>query len=284
MASSPAPRPAKAGASKPTGKATPVKGGGSKAVAATAVTPSARSVKRAEKARKRASTDPADMGRVRQIVRAYQLTHEYDKQLPYLMIGVFVGAIVVFWAFHFVWNHPIYLSVLGALTGLMLAMMILVRRAKAATYRRYSGQAGSAEVALGMLSKQWVSKPVIAVTRQRDVVHRTLGPGGLVLIGEGDPNRLRPLLASEVKKHERVAYGVKVLTITMGSGQGQVPLDRLADHLRKLPKVLQPNEITDIRARLRALDAVRPQLPMPKGPVPTNPRQVRGARQSTRGR
>ncbi|MDN5805285.1 MAG: DUF4191 domain-containing protein [Microlunatus sp.] len=35
---------------------------------------------------------------------------------------------------------------------------------------------------------------------------------------------------------------------------------------------------------MRALDAVRPQLPMPKGPMPTSPRQVKGSRQAMRGR
>ena len=49
-----------------------------------------RSAKQAEKARKKASTDPADMGRIRQIRRAYQLTHEYDKALPYLLLGAFL--------------------------------------------------------------------------------------------------------------------------------------------------------------------------------------------------
>ena len=44
----------------------------------------AKVAKKAEKARKKASNDPADMGRIRQIIRAYQVTHEYDKALPYL--------------------------------------------------------------------------------------------------------------------------------------------------------------------------------------------------------
>ena len=38
-----------------------------------------KAAKQAEKARKKASTDPADMGRIKQIVRAYQLTHEHDE-------------------------------------------------------------------------------------------------------------------------------------------------------------------------------------------------------------
>jgi hypothetical protein len=167
------------------------------------------------------------------------------------------------------WPHPIYLSFLGLMTGLMLAMLVLVRRAKAATYRRYAGQAGSAEVALQMLPKAWISTPVIAANRNRDVVHRTVGPGGLVLIGEGDPGRVRQLLASEVKKHERVAYGIAVTTIVMGEKKGQVPW-KLADHIKKLPKVLQANQVTDLKQRLR-FDVVRPPVPVPKGPLPTSP-------------
>ncbi|MET0692906.1 MAG: DUF4191 domain-containing protein [Propionibacteriaceae bacterium] len=244
----------------------------------------AKATKQAEKARKKASTDPADMGRIKQIARAYQVTHEYDKALPYLMIGAFVVPIVAFWAFHFVWDHPIYLTLLGLMFGLLLAMIILVNRAKKATFKRYAGQAGSAEVALQMLPKQWVSSPVIAVTRQQDAVHRTVGPGGLVLIGEGEPGRLRALLAGEVKKHQRVAYGVTVTTIVMGEKEGQVPLSKLAEHIKKLPKTLQPNQITDIRQRLRALDAVRPALPIPRGPMPTSARQAKGSRQAMRGR
>ncbi len=46
-------------------------------------------------------------------------------------------------------------------------MIMLVRRAKKATYKRYAGQAGSAEVALQMLPKKWVSTPVIAANRSR---------------------------------------------------------------------------------------------------------------------
>ncbi|HYP45301.1 MAG TPA: DUF4191 domain-containing protein [Propionibacteriaceae bacterium] len=245
---------------------------------------SRRAAKRAERARRKASSDPADMGRFKQIYRAYKLTHEHDKQLPYLLLAAFFVPIGALLALSLVWEHPIYLTLLGVMVGLLLAMIVLVRRAKKATFKRYAGQAGSAEVALQMLPKQWVSSPAIAVTRQRDAVHRTLGPGGLVLIGEGEPGRLKQLLAGEVKKHARVAYGVTVTTIVMGEKEGQVPLGKLAEHIRKLPKSLQPNQITDVRQRLRALDAVRPQMPVPRGPMPTSPRQAKGSRQAMRGR
>jgi len=244
----------------------------------------AKAAKRAEKARKKASTDPADMGRLKQIRRAYQLTHEYDKALPFLLIGAFLLPVALAVVFGLTVGYMVNAVLIGVGIGVLLPMMVLVRRAKAATFRRYAGQAGSAEVALQMLPKQWVSSPVIAANRSRDAVHRTLGPGGVVLIGEGEPGRVRALLTSEVKKHERVAYGVPVTTIVMGDKAGQVPLSKLADHIKKLPKVLRPNQITDVRQRLRALDAVRPTVPVPKGPMPTNPRQVKGARQAMRGR
>ena len=244
----------------------------------------AKAARRAEKARKKASTDPADMGRIRQIRRAYQVTHEYDKPLPYVLLGALLAPVVVGIVLSFFILNVFYLVFIGLMVGILLAMLLLVQRSKAATYKRYAGQAGSAEVAMQMLPKQWISNPVIAANRSKDVVHRTIGPGGLVLIGEGESGRVRQLLASEVKKHERVAYGIPVTTVVMGDKPGQVPLSKLADHIRKLPKTLQPNQVTDVRQRLRALDAVRPTIPVPKGPMPTSARQVKGSRQAMRGR
>ncbi|MGH3340097.1 MAG: DUF4191 domain-containing protein, partial [Propionibacteriaceae bacterium] len=243
-----------------------------------------KTAKQAEKARKKASNDPKDMGRIRQIIRAYQVTHEYDRALPYLLIGAFLLPTALSIVIGVLWGYAFNVIFAGVMIGILGVMFTLVRRAKAATYKRYAGQPGSAEVALGMLPKKWVSTPAIAANRNRDVIHRTLGPGGLILIGEGEPGRVRQLLASEVRKHERVAYGVKVTTVIMGNKDGQVPLDKLTDHIRKLPKTLQAHQITDIKQRLRALDALRPPVPVPKGPMPTSPRQVKGVRQAMRGR
>jgi len=142
--------------------------------------------KQAEKERKKNSTDPADMGRIKQIVRAYQLTHEHDRALPFILLATFLLPVVIAIVVSLFWHHLFNLLLVGIMVGLLLTMLMLVRRTKAATYKRYAGQAGSAEVALQMLPKQWISAPVIAANRNRDVVHRTLGPGGLVLIGEGE--------------------------------------------------------------------------------------------------
>ena len=101
-----------------------------------------------------------------------------------------------------------------------------------------------------------------------------------MLVGEGSAARLKAVLAGEARKHEQVAYGVPVSTVLMGDGEGQVSLDKLADHLKKMPKAIQPVQITEVKQRLRALDAVRPKVPIPKGPMPT----MKGANRAMRGR
>ena len=103
----------------------------------------AKAAKQAEKARKKASSDPADMGRIKQIRRAYQLTHEYDKALPFLLLGAFLLPIGLGIVFGLTVGYMVNAVLIGVGIGVLLPMMVLVRRAKAATFRRYAGQAGS---------------------------------------------------------------------------------------------------------------------------------------------
>ena len=237
--------------------------------------------KNAEKLRRKNSTDPKDWGQVRQIMEVYKVTTQNDSKANLFMGGAFVLCIVVFTIIG-IFLKPWWLYVIfGILFGVLAAMSVLTWRAKNATYKRYEGQKGSAEVAMSMLNKEWVKSPVITANRQLDIVHRVVGPGGIVLIGEGDPGRVRAMLATEAKKHEQIKYGVKVTTLVMGDRDNQIPLDKLADHIKKLPKIIKTAEITDISNRLRALDSMRPKIPLPKGPMPTS---AKGARAAVRGR
>lgn len=243
----------------------------------------------AEKLRKKNSTDPADWGRIRQIREAYKATAKVDKPLPWIMLACFAGPIVVLSVLGVFLSRTgsgingISLAlwvVLGVSVGLLVAMLVLTRRVRAAAFVRYDGEPGSGEVALNMLNeKKWVSTPAIAVTKSFDAVHRALGPAGIVLIGDGEAGRLKPLLASERRKHEQVAYGVPVITIQMGKATGQVPLNKLTKHIEKLPKAIDQGKVNETSNRLRALDAMRPKAPIPKGYIST-----KGARSAMRGR
>src|SRR5690606_34055428 len=87
------------------------------------------------------------------------------------------------------------LTVVGAImVGFLCAMIVFGRRAQRAMYRQMDGQVGAAAAALGMLRGKWKVEPAVGFTKQQDVVHRVVGPPGLVLVGEGSsPARVRTL-------------------------------------------------------------------------------------------
>ena len=219
-------------------------------------------------------------GRIRQIFQAYRITKKQDKHLGlvllawFLGVGLLVGAIGWF-------LHPVFGVVMGFMTGFTALMLVFGRRAERAAYAQVEGQTGAAAGALQMLRRGWTVKPAIALTKNQDVVHRVVGRPGLILVGEGQASRVRQLLVAEKKKHARVAGEVPVYDIIVGSGDGTVPLPKLVSHIRKLPKNIKPAEMTELVQRLRALDAIRPQTPLPKGPMPTS---AKGSRRAMQGR
>jgi len=236
---------------------------------------------KAEKLRKKNSDDPRDWGRVRQIIEAYKRTNEIDPQLKWWTV-LAVGVPILLSVGLGLWLQPWWLWLItGVMLALVAVLYVLTWRVKKANFTRYEGQAGSAEVAFQLLNKKkWTYELGIAATRQMDVVHRVIGAPGIVLVGEGNPSRTRALLATEAKKHEQVAYGMAVTTLLVGKGQGQIPLENLQKHLEKLPKAMQPHQLTEVKQRLRALDAMRPKMPVPRGPMPT----MKGVNRAMRGR
>lgn len=238
---------------------------------------------KAEKERRKHSDNPKDWGTGKQLVETFKLTRQVDPQLLWWVIGSFVAGVVVFTVLGLILTDLWWAwLIVGIFAGAAAAMWVFQWRAKRSMYARFKGQTGSAEVALSLLDKKkWTSTPAIAFTRQQDVVHRAVGPGGIVLIGEGHGNGLRNLLATETKRHEQVAYGTPVTSIIMGDGKGQVPLEDLDKHIRKLPKTLSTSQVDEVVNRLKALDAMRPKVPLPKGPMPSS---MKGARAAMRGR
>lgn len=236
---------------------------------------------KAAKLAKKNSNDPKDWPWYRQIFQTYKVTAEIDSKLNPLLIGVFIATAAVV-SIVGIFLPPWWMwLILGLTGGLTAALWVLLDRAKKATFTRYAGKPGSAEVALSMLDKKkWSYEVAVTATRQLDVVHRALGPAGIVLIAEGAPARVKSLLSSEIKKHEQVAYGVPVISVSMGDGKDQVALSDLATHLKKLPKKLSAGQVNDVKSRLRALDAVRPKVPIPRGPMPS----MKGVNRAMRGR
>ena len=162
-----------------------------------------------------------------------------------------------------------------------VVLIVLGRRAERAAYTQIEGQPGAAAGALQMLKRGWDVKPAVAFTRNQDLVHRVIGRPGIILVGEGNGPRVKQLLATEHTKHQRIAGDdVPVHEVIVGKGEGEVPLPKLTRHLQKMKKQIQPATMTALLQKVKALDAMRPAAPMPRGPMPTS---TKGARKMMRG-
>jgi len=221
-------------------------------------------------------------GRLKQIALVYQMTKKTDPRIGLILMGVFVvTGLVAFGIFSLVPGGLVFDVVTAVLFGLLSALIVFGRRAQKSQYAQIEGRAGAAAAVLGQLKRGWKVDAGIAFNRNQDLVHRVVGPPGIVLVGEGNPNRLKSLLANERRKHERVASETPIFEVVCGDGEGAVPVPKLTRHVSKLGRNIKPAEMTDVLQRLRALDANRSNIPIPKGPVPTS---MKGARQNMRGR
>ncbi|HEX2177499.1 MAG TPA: DUF4191 domain-containing protein [Nocardioidaceae bacterium] len=214
-----------------------------------------------------------------QLAQAYRMTKQSDPKIGLVLLGLFLVTALVVGGLLWLVFHPVIGVMIGLPSGLLAAMFVFGKRAEKAAYSQVEGQPGAAAASLGMLRKGWEVKPGVAFTKNQDIVHRVVGRPGIVLVGEGNHNRVRNLLTVEKKKHARMVE-VPIFDIVAGDGKGEIPVKKLPRHIMKLPRSLRPADVTDVLQRLRALDAMRPQAPLPKGPMPQS---ARAARQMMRG-
>lgn len=226
------------------------------------------------------------MGRIKQLRETYKMARRTDKWIGLITLGAFLlGSLVGVGLFWFMPGGGIIRWVMivvgGILLGIMAALIIFGRRAQSAMYKQMDGQTGAAAGALQVLGRAWKVTPAIGFNKQQDVIHRAVGPPGIVLVGEGTTSRLRALMVAERRRHERVAGDTPIHEIFCGNGEGEVPLSKLVKAVQKPGRLIKPAEITQVLARLKAMDATHSNVPMPKGPVPTS---MKGMRGNVRGR
>src|SRR4029453_8994004 len=172
---------------------------------------------------------PAKQGRFRQLITAYSMTKEYDRHLGVILLSVFLVTVAIFVGIGFLLGYPVYVAVLGVPFGAMVALIVFGRRAERAAYGQVEGRAGAAGAALAMLRRGWTVQQAVAVTKNQDMVHRVVGRPGIVLVGEGNPARVRNLLGVEKKKHARVVGEVPIFDILVAEDEADgVPIKKLS--------------------------------------------------------
>ena len=215
---------------------------------------------------KAARTKPSRGERIKQIRLAFKLTREGDPRLVPLLVGAFFGPLVLLVALGIAFGHPIYLGVLGLLTGVVAVVAVFGRRMQKMQYAQVEGQPGAAAAVLQTVRGNWRVTPAVGFTREQDLVHRVVGLPGVILVGEGNPTRTRTLITTEKKKLSRFIGDTPVYDVMVGDGEGQIALKALQRHLMKLPRNIKPAKVNDLDRKLKAM---APALPIPKGPMPT---------------
>jgi hypothetical protein len=229
---------------------------------------------------KRKNADGEELpGRIQQIRMVAGLVHKANPRALPIVIGSGLAVLVVLVVVGLLTGLAGLLIPLGVLLGLLVSVFLFGRFAQTAQYSTIEGQPGAAAAVLQSMRGGWTVTPAIAANRNMDVVHRAVGRAGVVLVGEGSPNRLPGLLAAEKKRIARVAFDVPVYDFQIGEAEGQVAIRQLQRKIMRLPRKLKGTEVADINFRLKALPA---SLQAPKGPMPRGGRQPRMPRPRTR--
>ena len=169
-------------------------------------------------------------------------------------------------------DHPIYAGFLSLPLAFLAAFFLFTRYANTAAFSSIEGQIGAGASVLMSMRRGFLTTPAVNVNRNQDMVHRVSGKAGIILVGEGGFG-VKSLMQDERRKMERFLSGVPVTEVIVGDGEGQVSIRKLQKHLKKLPKKLSTVQLREVRARVKSVGGLN--LPMPKGPMPTNIRMPR---------
>ena len=207
---------------------------------------------------------------LKQIGQTYSITKKSDRALPWVILGTLIGTalplvLVAQFLFDSTFSKLITTS-LAISTSLLATVYVFGKRAEKAAYARIEGQPGAAAAVLNTLRKGWFVTPAVAVTRNQDLVHRVIGPVGIVLVGEGSPSRVAQLLESEKIKAKRIAGDIPVASLIVGNGEGLITFKKLNKTIMKMGRKISPAESRELRNRFGASGASA--LPIPKGAMP----------------
>ena len=164
-------------------------------------------------------------------------------------------------------DHPVYFTIISIPLAVLLAFFIFTRQANTAAFISIQDQMGAGASVLMAIRKGFTTTAAVSVSRNQDMVHRSVGRAGIVLVGEGS-SAVRSLMQDERRKMERFLPGVQLSEVIVGDGSGQVPLRKLQKHLKKLPKKLSKVQVREVRNRLKGVGGL--SMPIPKGPMPMN--------------
>jgi hypothetical protein len=170
---------------------------------------------------------------------------------------------------------------LGILVALLALLIVLNLRSNKAMMNVAEGQPGAAASILESMRGDWRVTPAVSSTTQFDMVHLVIGRPGVILLGEGNRQRVRGLLGQEKRRLSKVIGTAPLYDYLIGTGEDELSIRKLRTTLMRLPRNLTGKDVNALDKRLTAL-STRPK--MPKGAIPKDMRPPKGAFRQMRGR
>lgn len=217
--------------------------------------------------------------RLKQIGMVFSFTAKRDKWFAPLAAAAVLLPLALTVVVVMVWGW-LWLPI-GILVALLGLLIVLNLRSNRAMMSAAEGQPGAAASILENMRGDWRVTPAISSTTQMDMVHLVISRAGVILLAEGNPQRVRGLLGQEKRRLAKVIGSAPLYDYQIGQAEGELPLRKLRMTLMRLPRNLSGKEVNALDKRLKALSA-RPQLP--KGAIPKNMRPPKGAFRQMRGR
>lgn len=218
-----------------------------------------------------------------QIKSLFRFTREVYPALPWIQIAILVGGVLLGLVVGYlippfsVWTLILW-GVTGMMVGILGALITMTRLSTNAMYQKIDGKPGATGHVLSTgLGRHWQASdtPVGINPKTQEAVYRTVGRGGIVVVGEGSRGRLTRLISEERTKAQRVAHGVPVTVLYVGHGEDEVPIAELTKRIKKLPKAIDKTTMAAVIRRIDSVSQSVASLPIPKGIDPLKARAQR---------
>jgi hypothetical protein len=217
--------------------------------------------------------------RLKQIGMVFSFTAKRDKWFVPLVAAAVLIPLALTVVAVITWGW-LWLPV-GILLTILAVLIVLNLRSNAAMMNAAEGQPGAAAQLVENMRGDWRVTTALSSTTQMDMVHLVLGRPGVILLAEGNPQRVRSLLGQEKRRLAKVIGNAPMYDYIVGTGEEELSIRKLRTTLMRLPRNLTGKDVNALDKRLTALSA-RPNLP--KGAIPKNMRPPKGAFRQMRGR
>ncbi len=160
--------------------------------------------------------------------------------LPALIAGAFLVPVIVFVILGIIFRWTVltwvFLMLIAIMLGMLMATIVLTRRADMVGYKQLDGKPGAAISVLRNINKagfNFPEQPVWVDPRTKDAIWRGTGYNGIYLLGEGDYDRVKRAMTarSSPSRASPPARRSPVYRVMVGNGQGHVPLKKLRSNI-----------------------------------------------------